>query len=425
MNINPQKIDKGARDICNILQNAGFQAYIVGGCVRDLFLETTPKDWDICTDASPEEVIKLFPKTYPTGLQHGTVTVANDGINYEVTTFRADGEYTDGRRPDNVLFVKNIEEDLLRRDFTINAIAYDPINNILVDPFHGIKDLENKTLRAVGHAVERFNEDGLRVMRAARFAARLNYTIEHTTLTGMAVCSHNLDLISKERIKDEFVKILQTERPSVGLQLLHDIDAFENIIPHFHKEPIDFKMDMESLDKCGGMYETKLAILMYEHGSMTYIEEHLKAMTFSNNEINNVLFILKTLEVMEKLYEGWFLAPQLPPFVVRKGLAFIKNSSPYGYGEGLNQFMKFTKAIKLSGMFADLMRNRNQLVWGRSELQISGKDLIKMGVAPGPSFKRILDGAYEEIIVNPDNNNKEFLTRFVNSWINPTNVTES
>lgn len=405
MNINPQKIDDGAWGICKILQTSGYQAYIVGGCVRDLLLEITPKDWDICTDASPEEVMELFPKTYPTGLQHGTITVVYNNLNYEVTTFRTEGVYTDGRRPDNVEFVKNLEEDLLRRDFTINAMAYDPINNILKDPFHGIKDLQNKVLRAVGFAAARFSEDSLRVMRAARFAARLNYTIEHTTLTGMAVCSHKLDSISKERIKGELVKILQTKTPSIGLQLLYDIEAFEYIMPHFHKTIYELKFDFTAIDNCDGMYETKMAILMFDHGDMKFINQTLKTMTFSNDEINNILFILNSLDEITKLYNQ-------PVLNIRDGLTYIKNNSPYGYEEGLNQFMKFVESIKLGGILDDLIKNRNQLIWGRNELQISGKDLIALGVQPGPKFKEILDLAYQEIMKNPNNNNKEYLLKF-------------
>lgn len=424
MNINPQKIDDGAWGICKILQTAGFQAYIVGGCVRDLLLGVDPKDWDICSDATPEQVMEEFPKTYPTGLKHGTITVIMNDKNYEVTTFRSDGTYSDGRRPDNVEFVKNLEEDLLRRDFTINAMAYDPIKEQLNDPFHGLKDLENKVLRAVGHASARFSEDALRVMRGARFASRLDYTIEHTTLTGMAVCSHKLESISKERIKDELVKILQTNKPSVGLQLIHDIDAFEFVIPHFTKQENSFKIDLIAIDECDGRYETKLAILLFDQGTDEFIEKTLKDMTFSNEEIHNTLFMLKALEFITKIYDEWYAAPQLPPFAIRKGLAFIRNNSPYDHKEGLQEFIKFVKAIGLNGILSDLEKHRDMLVWGRNELAISGKDLIEIGIAPGPQFKKLLDAAYEEILLNPDKNSKYSLMRFIDSWLNPKNVIE-
>lgn len=418
MNINILQIDGGARKVCSILQDSGFQAYIVGGCVRDLLLGVTPKDWDICTDASPEEVMRIFPKTYPTGLQHGTITVSmgnGKDLHYEVTTFRTDGEYTDGRRPDNVQFVKNIEEDLLRRDFTINAIAYDLVNDKLIDPFHGIQDLQNKVLRAVGFAVQRFTEDGLRIMRAARFAARLNYTIEHTTLTGMAVCSYMLENISKERIKDELCKILQTAHPSLGLQILRDVEALEYVLPYSHRNEQEFAIDLKAIEDCKGNYETKMAILIGEHEEAHFVESTLRAMTFSNDEIKRVLFVLNTLRYFEKLYLDWHLAQQIPPSVIRMGLSFIKNHNAYDYSEGLDQFIKFIQAIKMDGLLYDLMRNRNQIVWGKNELKISGKDLIEMGIPPGPKFKELLDLAYLEIIKNPENNNKEYLVKFISS----------
>lgn len=422
MNINSSQIDSRAREICNILQSAGFQAYIVGGCVRDLLLNTLPKDWDICTDASPAEVMMIFPKTYPTGLQHGTVTVSmgdRKEFHYEVTTFRTDGTYTDGRRPDSIIFVKSLEEDLLRRDFTINAMAYDPVNNKLIDPFNGIRDLQNKVIRAVGHAVNRFTEDGLRIMRAARFAARLDYTIEHTTLTGMAVCSYMLENISKERIREELCKILMTAKPSVGLQLLWDVEAFEYILARLNKNSTEMKNDFEAIDRCNSVhYETKLAILVFDYSDLKVTENILREMTFSNEEINNTLFILNSLNVMESLYLDWFMAERLPSHVVRKGLAYIKNNCPYGYVEGLNEFMKFLQALTLDGVLSDLESNRNQNVWGRSDLLLSGKDLIEMGIPPGPQFKTLLDAAYEEIILNPENNKREHLINFVRSWIN-------
>ena len=416
LKISPQHVDPMATEVCRILSQAGYQAYIVGGCVRDLLLNVKPKDWDICTDASPDEVMRIFPKTYPTGLQHGTVTVSmgdSKELHYEVTTFRTEGEYSDGRRPDSVQFVKNVEEDLLRRDFTINAIAYDPINDKLVDPFNGQQDLEFKVLRAVGHAVERFTEDGLRIMRAARFAARLNYTIEHTTLTGMAVCSYMLESISKERIKDELCKILQTANPEVGLRILHNVDALEFVIPYLQKTEHEMLMDFKAINKCGGSYETKMAILMFDQGSISSIESTLKIMTFSNDEIKRVLFVLNTLHVFERIYDEHYLDGSLPAWKMRKGLAFIKNNSPYGYSEGLNEFIKFIEAIKLGGMLGDISQSQNELVWGRNELKISGKDLMELGVKQGPEFKRLLDLAYEEILMFPENNTNEYLRKFV------------
>ena len=176
----PEKV----KYIISVIEKAGYEAYAVGGCVRDSLLGRAPKDWDITTDALPEEVKGLFRRTLDTGLQHGTVTVMLDGEGFEVTTYRIDGKYEDGRHPDSVSFTRKLSEDLLRRDFTINAMAYNETKGI-VDIFDGQADLENRVIRAVGDPVQRFSEDALRIMRAARFASELDFEIENETLAAM------------------------------------------------------------------------------------------------------------------------------------------------------------------------------------------------------------------------------------------------
>src|ERR1700722_17969932 len=216
--------------VCSKLHDAGFQAYLVGGCVRDLAMGATPKDFDITTDASPEKIMELFPRNIPTGLQHGTVTVCmGEGIDnhFEVTTFRVEGEYLDGRRPETVKFVKSVVEDLARRDFTINAMAFDPVRKILFDPFRGEEDLRNGVIRAVGSPPARFQEDGLRIMRAARFAARFGFTVETETFRGMAENLETLQKVSKERISDELCKTLLAPYPGTGLILLQTCGALD------------------------------------------------------------------------------------------------------------------------------------------------------------------------------------------------------
>ena len=407
------KIDGGARLICSVLQGAGYQAYIVGGCVRDLLLKNIPKDWDICTDASPENVMSLFTKTYPTGLQHGTVTVSmgdTKADHYEVTTFRTETDYSDGRHPDKVTFVKNVEEDLLRRDFTINAIAYDPINDKLVDPFHGRKDLEMKIIRAVGHGVSRFTEDGLRIMRAARFAARLNYTIEHTTLTGMAVCSYMLESISKERIKDELCKILQTKNPAVGLRILKCVEAWEYVFPGYLKTDEEFSKDILQIDSCEGNHLTKLSILF---GSDPLIENKLREMTFSNDEIKKIVFITNTLSHLNALNDCMYVV-QDNKLMVRMLLARIKTKPMYNtYSEAIEEFIKFLTATNQDKLLETVLTHRNQTIWARHELQISGKDLLELNVKPGPKFKQLLDVAYWTILKYPTLNTNDYLRSIV------------
>ena len=177
---------QGVIYISKTLKENGYSAYVVGGSIRDILIGKNVYDWDITTDASCEQIEKLFKKTLPTGIKYGTITVLLDDGNYEITTFRCDEKYSDGRRPDKVTFTKNINEDLSRRDFTVNAIAYDPVNNLLVDPFDGQKDIKNRVLRAVGDPLMRLSEDGLRAMRACRFAAKLGFDIEEKTLDAIS-----------------------------------------------------------------------------------------------------------------------------------------------------------------------------------------------------------------------------------------------
>ncbi len=200
----------GVREICKTLQSEGFLAYAVGGAIRDALLNRPIGDWDVTTNADPNQVVSLFPRTIPTGLQHGTVTVligqGAQRITVEVTTFRGEGAYSDGRRPDEVRFGVSFEEDLSRRDFVINAIAYDPVARILCDPLDGASDLRAQTIRAVGDAKTRFEEDGLRIMRAIRFSAVLGFALAEETVSAIPNALGALSKVSKERVRDEFLK---------------------------------------------------------------------------------------------------------------------------------------------------------------------------------------------------------------------------
>ncbi len=210
-------LPKQVKTIIGKLEKSGFEAYAVGGCVRDSLLGRTPSDWDITTDAKPEQVKALFRRTVDTGIQHGTVTVLLDGEGYEVTTYRIDGKYADGRHPEQVTFTPHLEEDLLRRDFTINAMAYSERHG-LVDLYGGRKDLEDGVIRCVGNARHRFTEDALRILRAVRFGAQLGFVIEEETAQAAEALAENLRLISAERIQTEMVKLLVSDHPDhVGI----------------------------------------------------------------------------------------------------------------------------------------------------------------------------------------------------------------
>ena len=212
-------LDPGAAALLNALHAAGYAAYAVGGCVRDSLLGRTAHDWDLCTSALPQQVMELFgaEQCIPTGLQHGTVTIKYGGQLYETTTFRTEGSYTDGRHPDEVQFVPDVREDLARRDFTINAMAYNEAEG-LVDPFGGQKDLQNGLLRAVGEPQQRFTEDALRILRLYRFAARFGFALDAATARAARQLAPHLDCISAERIQEELAKLLAAPQPGAYLE---------------------------------------------------------------------------------------------------------------------------------------------------------------------------------------------------------------
>ena len=215
--------------ILNILRAAGYEAYAVGGCVRDCLLGKLPKDWDVTTSALPEDVKRLFPRTVDTGIKHGTVTVMVKSEGYEVTTYRVDGEYTDGRHPESVSFTACLDEDLKRRDFTINALVYNEATGV-TDLFGGTKDLENGIIRCVGVAEERFGEDALRILRAVRFSAQLGFDIEKDTYTAAVKLGKNLAKVSAERIKAELDKTLVSDNPG-HICLLKSMGLDKVILP--------------------------------------------------------------------------------------------------------------------------------------------------------------------------------------------------
>lgn len=225
-------VPKQASYIIKTLSNHGYEAYVVGGCVRDSILGCTPSDWDITTSATPEQVKALFPKTIDTGIKHGTVTVMTGKEGFEVTTYRIDGLYEDHRRPNDVTFTTSLKEDLMRRDFTINAMAYNEEDG-LIDLFHGIRDLQNKTIRCVGNAEERFDEDALRMLRAIRFAAQLNFTIEPATRRAILAKRQYLKEVSAERIQMELLKLLISNHPEM-LKEAYLTGLTEIFLPEFN-----------------------------------------------------------------------------------------------------------------------------------------------------------------------------------------------
>lgn len=233
---NPFSIPATVSHVTRTIEDAGFEAYLVGGCVRDLFLGKVPKDWDITTNAKPEEIIALFPETFYEN-DFGTVGVVNKDESdeaikiIEVTPYRKEGKYSDKRRPDSVSFDATLEDDLKRRDFTVNAIAMDPVKNVVVDPFFGRADLQNGILKAVGDPMDRFEEDALRMVRAIRIHAELGFIIEPETERAVQSSAHLLSHIAQERLRDEFIRIVNSDHPMEGIQIAHKLGVLRYIVP--------------------------------------------------------------------------------------------------------------------------------------------------------------------------------------------------
>ena len=224
-------LPKNILNLSNIFQKNKHEIYLVGGALRDHICGIKQYDYDFTTDATPQEVMQMFKKTIPVGVEHGTVLVLFENAEFEITTFRTEGKYSDNRHPDKVEFVRSIEEDLKRRDFTMNAIAYNITTKETIDLFNGIQDIEQKTIRAIGIADERFREDALRMIRACRFASKLGFNIESNTVQAIKNNCHLITSISMERIRDELIKILKTDKPSIGLEYLRTTGLMEFILP--------------------------------------------------------------------------------------------------------------------------------------------------------------------------------------------------
>lgn len=398
MQISNNLVNQNAIKVCSVLKSAGYKAYLVGGCVRDMLLNIKPKDWDITTDALPDKIIELFPKTYPTGIKHGTITVSMNDELFEVTTFRIEGEYKDGRRPEEVFFISNIEQDLSRRDLTINAIAFDPITDTIIDPFDGRSDLNDWIIRAVGDPSQRFREDGLRIMRVARFAARFNYAIDRNTFNEMSKNLETLKKVSKERIKEELCKTLLASHEVHGLKILYDTGALQLVCPLL-KNQFNYR------NKCIGDLETKIAYL-YAYHNLKDINNELLNLKFSNKEVKRVLFILNIAEKYNEFVSNY------TSLSYKKFMAYIKNNTPDTWEYSLDQFIKLYAAMGYS-IIEVIAKYQSEIVFARNEMKINGNDLMDIGITAGPDLKKILDSCYQLIIEKPEYNERYRLLEFI------------
>ena len=451
--MNKIKIPVILQKMNNIFEKNGFKAYLVGGAVRDMFMNKEASDWDVTTDATPEQVISAFKKVIPTGIAHGTVTVHFMGEEIEVTTFRIEQGYSDGRHPDKVSYASDIEEDLSRRDFTMNAIAVSLKDGSIVDPFNGKADIKNKVIRSVGNPLERFNEDGLRPIRAIRFASQLGFEIETNTLQAISneKVLQKTSTISIERFRDELVKLLKSPKPSVGLKLLESTNIMKLFLPELLEGRNCIQNDVRGyhvfdvLDhnfySCDGApvhkVNVRLAALLHDIGkpaskvvritdageiynffnhekySETIARKLLTKLRFSNNEINNVCHLI--LNHMFHYEESWSDAA-VRRFIVRvkpeniEDLIDLRLADMYGkYNMPIQ--IKESNACDLLIQLQDRIKKiqEENSAFTLKSLAVSGKDLMEIGIPSGRLIGKILDSLLETVLDDPKQNSKDVL----------------
>lgn len=436
----PEKV----KQIISTLQAHGFEAYAVGGCVRDSILGRVPDDWDITTSATPLETKALFQRTFDTGIEHGTITVLLDKDAFEVTTYRVDGKYEDSRHPSEVTFTRNLREDLLRRDFTINAMAYNDTEG-LVDIFGGIEDLQNKTIRCVGDAMARFGEDALRILRAIRFAAQLGFTIEEETRKGIQSLSPNLANISAERIQVELIKLLVSKNPAM-MRSAYELGITKVILPEFdammetqqetpHHMYSVGEHTLKSLECVRADKILRLTMLFHDvakplmktiddqgvaHFKMHDIKgaEMTKAimrrLKFDNDTMNKVVKLVQyhdyrmpaqmknVRRAMQKIGMDLF------PYYMEVRMADTLAQSTYLREEKLENLRD------VEACYHEIVE-KQQCV-SLSMLAVTGKDLIEDGMQPGKEVGDVLNRLLETVIEHPEYNSREKLLELRRSW---------
>jgi len=421
-------IPSNVRSVCQTLAAAGYQAVAVGGAVRDAILGRAPGDWDVATSAHPEQVMALFPRTVPTGLQHGTVTIVTgrgEDSHVEVTTFRGEGAYTDARRPDHVTFGVPLARDLARRDLRVNAIAYDPAAGTLIDPYEGQNDIRDKRLRAVGptgnvydDAVARFTEDGLRVMRAVRFAATLEFSLDPDTERGIGPALPSLAKVSKERISDELRKILLAREPSRALAIAERTQILGLILPELVTAHDTWaaalgveratalarwlaRVDAAAPTARLGALVAELADpdptpRRLDRRSQRGAEAILRRLKFSNDEVAAAAVLVGAAAAP--------LATEWTSAEIRRLLADITRP----HAPAAVALWRADRATELADRAAAILERRDPLAVG--ELAVTGKDLmVALEMEPGPGIGRILAALLDRVLLDPALNTRDQL----------------
>lgn len=433
------KIPEKAEIILHTLEEAGYEAYVVGGCVRDSILGRFPDDWDITTSAKPEEVKALFRRTVDTGLVHGTVTVMLDKEGFEVTTYRVDGEYEDGRHPKEVSFTASLEEDLKRRDFTINAMAYNPKRG-LVDMFGGILDMEKGVIRCVGNPMERFTEDALRILRAVRFSAQLGFSIEEKTLEAISVLAPNLKYVSAERIQTELLKLLVSPHPDY-LRTAYEAGITKEILPEFdrcmetgqntpHHCYTVGEHTLQSLLNIRADKVLRFTMLLHDVGkpAVKHTDEngrdHFKTHGPEGEKMAvSILRRLKmdndTIRKVRTLIKWHDYRPLGEAVSVRKAVSLIGAELFSMYLEvqradilAQSLYKREEKLKRLSdveALYREIMEKGECI--SLKTMALTGKDLIEAGYKPGKELGEILERLLAHVLENPQDNKKEILLK--------------
>ncbi len=381
--------------IAEIFTSHGYDLYLVGGAVRDYVLGRENSDYDLTTSALPDEVKAMFRATINTGIKHGTVTVIYNHHHYEITTFRTEGDYSDSRHPDSVTFVRSLDEDLKRRDFTINALAVNILTGEIIDRHGGIEDLEKKTIRAIGEPEERFKEDALRMLRACRFSSKLNFDIEEETLLSIKDLHKNIEKVSVERIKDEIDKLLLSPYPTKGLRYMAQTGLWNTIMPGIELS----ETTLSSLERAKEMalpLEALYAVIF------AYTDEKrrvniLNALKASNREKSLILLLSSNWNPDTSLSDSETLRRR------------IKEVGK----ENVELLIKVRKALSKGDPDYDsaLIREKEKNPpLSIKELKINGRDLSGL-VKPGPEMGNVLNTLLEDVIKNPSLNEREVLLR--------------
>lgn len=402
-------LPKDVKHIIDVLMENGYEAYAVGGCVRDSILGRVPGDWDITTSALPMQVKGLFRRTVDTGIQHGTVTVMLGRNGYEVTTYRIDGKYEDSRHPESVEFTPKLEEDLKRRDFTINAMAYNDEHGI-VDIFDGVGDLQRKIIRCVGNAHDRFDEDALRILRAVRFSAQLGFGIEENTARAAKELAVNLKKISSERIHTEFNKMLKSPHPDY-FSVADAIGIMEIVLPEYHVMSAEDKAFVGALAKeCACLLPERYAAMLFmsggysEEGPADTAKRVLKRLKLDNDTINTASMLLRfgMLEITDD-------ESRIRHIIYETG------------DKNILRILDFRAAYEkcIGNDIADVRRMYDicNMIFERGDcvslknLAITGRELIAMGVPAGRQMGEILNSLLMLVLDNPQLNDREQLSK--------------